>query len=130
MIVSPRAQPPPLIETLVPAGPMAGLRVKPDWIEKLLDLWSLLLSVTMTLWLPKNKAGTLNEQLKKPTLSVEQGTIKGTLMPTVSPEKNRIVTNEFGVMLPDGLAVMVSPNRPLPGLRLSTPPLTRPGSTP
>src|SRR2546421_7764347 len=105
MIVSFKAHPPPFTVTLVPAGPIAGLRVKPDWIEKLLDLWSLLLSVTVTLWLPKNKAGTLNEQLKKPPLSVEQGTIKGTLMPTVSPEKNRIVTNEFGVMLPDGLAV-------------------------
>ena len=61
------------------------------------------------LWLPKNKAGTLKEQLKKPWLSVEQGTIKGTLIPVVSPEKNRIVTDEFGVMKPDGLALMVSP---------------------
>ena len=109
MIVSFKAHPPPLMVTLVPAGPIAGLRVKPDWMEKLLDLWSLLLSVTVTLWLPKNKAGTLNEQLKKPVLSVEQGTIKGTAIPVVSPENQRIVTDEFGVMRPDGLTVMVSP---------------------
>jgi hypothetical protein len=109
MIVSFKAHPPPLIVTPVPAGPMAGLRVKPDWTKKLAEFWTLLLSVTVRSWLPKNKAGTLKEQLKKPWLSVEQGTIKGTSIPVVSPENHRIVTDEFGVMKPDGLRVMVSP---------------------